>query len=204
MKAWVSVLQPCFCARSQNFPSSVWHFIRPNTIQIAPLTLRTWQLFLLLFSFYWLNYHGKMKRSIKPCDILKKTPLTSGVSFNLFIFSFGKKRRNLNKGFMKRAKAKPRTNTERFGPHFFLLASQLPFTVPTRTSQGARQARPERDANLSWHIKLRLARITELSATNGQAERLSSRAEGPHQIRLLAGACDLGGVHHVVAYWRDR
>lgn len=119
-------------------------------------------------------------------------------------FLLAKKGRNLNKGFMKRTKAKPRTNTERFGPHFFLLASQLPFTVPTRTSQGARQARPERDANLSWHIKLRLARITELSATNGQAERLSSRAEGPHQIRLPAGACDLGGVHHVVAYWRDR
>lgn len=121
----------------------------------------------------------------------KKHHSLTGVSFNLFIFSFGKKRRNLNKGFMKRTKAKPRTNTERFGPHLFLLASQLPFTVPTRTSQGARQARPERDANLSWHIKLRLARITELSATNGQAERLSSRAEGPHQIRLPAGACDL-------------
>lgn len=133
----------------------------------------------------------------------KKHHSLAGVSFNLFIFSFGKKKRNLNKGFMKRTKAKPRTNTERFGPHFFLLASQLPFTVPTCTSQGSRQARPERDANLSWHIKLRLARITELTATNGQAERLSSRAEGPHQIRLPAGACDLGGVHHVVAYWRD-
>lgn len=204
MKAWVSVLQPCFCARSQNFPSSVWHFIRPNTIQIAPLTLRTWQLFLLLFLFYWLNYHCKMKRSIKPVRHPDKntTHWQEWVLIYLF-FLLAKKKRNLNKGFMKRTKAKPRTNTQRFGPHFFLLASQLPFTVPTCTSQGSRQARPERDANLSWHIKLRLARITELTATNGQAERLSSRAEGPHQIRLPAGACDLGGVHHVVAYWRE-
>lgn len=62
--------------------------------------------------------------------------------------------------------------------HFFSLASWIPVTELPVHHRDRSRPETERDANLSWHVKLWLDQITKLSTINGWAERLSLHTEG--------------------------
>lgn len=87
MKAWVSVLQLCYADCSKNPPSWMWHFIKPKRTRGPPLTLKTCQLF-FPFLFYGLNYHSKMKHSIKSPAIPKNTVSDNGEKVLITFFFF--------------------------------------------------------------------------------------------------------------------
>lgn len=213
MKAWVSVLQLCYGDCSKNPPSWMWHFIKPKRTRGPPLTLKTCQLF---FLFYGLNYHSKMKHSIKSPAIPKNTVSDSGekVLITFFFLVFNRKSVTRSEYFcMKRTKTsqtnwrgsgwKKERNSKEIEANrsrFVSSASRVRgYLYVAEITSGSESETPICLDTLSC----------DLIGLRNSARLMDEPSACPCTPRCRTGfsyrrgACDLGGVHHTVTYWQD-